>query len=162
MSISEQWNDVFTSNYGSPRLLLTEGIGLHVKDSDGRQYHDFLGGIATNIVGHAHPKVIKAVEDQIRTLSHVSNLYAHPQVLELAKKLQVLVGDDSARIFFCNSGAEANEAAIKVSRLTGKSKIVAFANSFHGRTMGALSITGQPGKSAPFEPLLPGVKFLRY
>jgi len=162
MSISEQWNDVFTSNYGSPRLLLTEGKGLHVKDSNGREFRDFLGGIATNIVGHAHPKVIKAVEDQIRTLSHVSNLYAHPQVLELAKKLQALVGDESARIFFCNSGAEANEAAIKASRLTGKSRIVAFTNSFHGRTIGALSITGQPGKAAPFEPLLPGVKFLKY
>ena len=162
MSISEQWKDLFTANYGSPRILLTEGKGLKVKDANGREYRDFLGGIATNIVGHAHPKVVKAVEEQVKTLSHVSNLYAHPQVLELSKKLQSLVEDDSARVFFCNSGAEANEAAIKVSRLTGRSKIVSFTNSFHGRTMGALSITGQPGKAAPFAPLLPGVKFLKY
>jgi acetylornithine aminotransferase len=121
-----------------------------------------LGGIATNILGHAHPAITTAVTEQLDQLTHVSNFYAHPQGLRLAEELQSLVGDQSARTFFCNSGAEANEAALKISRLTGRKKIVAFVNSFHGRTMGALSMTGQKSKREPFKPLIPHISFLPY
>ena len=105
---------------------------------------------------------MKAVTKQIATLGHVSNFYAHPNVLELAEKLQKMTGDKSARVFFCNSGAEANEAALKLSRKTGKYKIVATNESFHGRTMGALSLTGQPSKRNPFKPLLKGIKHVPF
>ena len=136
------WDDVFMANYGTPSLTLVKGAGNKVTDASGLEYLDFLGGIATNILGHAHPAIIAAVTKQLGELTHVSNFYAHPQGLLLAEELQSLVGDPSARTFFCNSGAEANEAALKISRLTGRTRIVAFTNSFHGRTMGALSMTG--------------------
>jgi acetylornithine aminotransferase len=116
-----------------------------------------LAGIATNVLGHAHPAIVKAVAKQVSVLGHVSNFYAHPNVLELAEKLQKMTGDKSARVFFCNSGAEANEAALKLSRRTGRSRIVATREAFHGRTMGSLSLTGQPSKRDPFKPLLGGV-----
>ena len=150
------------NNYGVPSLTLVKGEGLEVWDEKGKRYLDFLGGIATNVLGHSHPAIVKAVSKQIETLSHVSNLYAHQPGVELAEKLQEITKDSSARVFFCNSGAEANEAAIKLSRLTGRKEIVAAVGAFHGRTAGALSITGQPGKRTPFEPLLPGVKFVPY
>jgi len=150
------------ANYGTPQLTLVKGSGNKVIDSQGNQYLDFLGGIATNILGHAHPAIIEAVTKQLTELTHVSNFYAHPQGLTLAEELQSLVGNATARTFFCNSGAEANEAALKISRLTGKKKIVAFVNSFHGRTMGALSMTGQSGKRDPFKPLIPNISFLPY
>lgn len=158
----KQWDEVFMANYGTPHLTLVSGEGNKVTDSQGNEYLDFLGGIATNILGHAHPAISAAVANQLSELTHVSNFYAHPQGLRLATELQNLVGIQSARTFFCNSGAEANEAAIKISRATGRTRIVAFTNSFHGRTMGALSITGQSGKRDPFTPLLPGVKFLSF
>lgn len=150
-----QWNEVMLDNYGTPGIDLVRGEGIFLFDSSGRRYLDFLGGIATSLLGHAHPEIVSAVTKQISTLSHVSNLYAHPTALELAKKLTHMTG--GGRVFFCNSGAEANEAAIKISRLTGKSRIIATDGAFHGRTMGALSLTGQPNKRAPFESLLPGV-----
>ena len=150
------------ANYGTPSLTLVSGSGNKVKDSDGNEYLDFLGGIATNILGHAHPAITTAVTEQLNQLTHISNFYAHPQGLRLAEELQSLVGDQSARTFFCNSGAEANEAALKISRLTGRKKIVAFVNSFHGRTMGALSMTGQKSKREPFKPLIPHISFLPY
>ena len=156
------WDEVFMANYGTPSLTLVSGSGNKVKDSDGNEYLDFLGGIATNILGHAHPAITTAVTEQLNQLTHVSNFYAHPQGLRLAEELQSLVGDQSARTFFCNSGAEANEAALKISRLTGRKKIVAFVNSFHGRTMGALSMTGQKSKREPFKPLIPHISFLPY
>jgi acetylornithine aminotransferase len=158
----KHWNEVFMANYGTPSLTLVSGSGNKVKDSDGNEYLDFLGGIATNILGHAHPAITTAVTEQLDQLTHVSNFYAHPQGLRLAEELQSLVGDQSARTFFCNSGAEANEAALKISRLTGRKKIVAFVNSFHGRTMGALSMTGQKSKREPFKPLIPHISFLPY
>jgi acetylornithine aminotransferase len=158
----KSWDEVFMANYGTPQLTLVKGAGNKVIDSQGNQYLDFLGGIATNILGHAHPAIIAAVTKQISELTHVSNFYAHPPGLALAAELQSLVGDNTARTFFCNSGAEANEAALKISRLTGKKKIVAFVNSFHGRTMGALSMTGQSGKRDPFKPLIPHISFLPY
>ena len=158
----KSWDEVFMANYGTPQLTLVKGSGNKVIDSQGNQYLDFLGGIATNILGHAHPAIIEAVTKQLTELTHVSNFYAHPQGLTLAEELQSLVGNATARTFFCNSGAEANETALKISRLTGKKKIVAFVNSFHGRTMGALSMTGQSGKRDPFKPLIPNISFLPY
>ena len=150
-----KWNEVMMDNYGTPGIDLVRGEGIFLFDSSGRKYLDFLGGIATSLLGHAHPEIVSAVTKQISTLGHVSNLYAHPTALQLAKKLTEMTG--GGRVFFCNSGAEANEAAIKLSRLTGKRRIIATDGAFHGRTMGALSLTGQPNKRAPFEPLLPGI-----
>ena len=158
----KRWQRALQDNYGTPTIELVSGNGSVVKDSNGNTYLDFLAGIATNVLGHAHPAVVKAVTKQIATLGHVSNFYAHPNVLELAEKLQKMTGDKSARVFFCNSGAEANEAALKLSRKTGKYKIVATNESFHGRTMGALSLTGQPSKRNPFKPLLKGIKHVPF
>jgi acetylornithine aminotransferase len=149
-------------NYGIPEIELKSGKGLVVTDVNQKKYVDFLGGIATNILGHAHPAIVKAVSKQIAELGHVSNLYSHSVGLELAKKLQELTGDTSARVFFCNSGAEANEAALKISRKTDKRKIVATVGSFHGRTMGALSLTGQESKRRPFKPLLKDIKHVPF
>ena len=158
----KRWQRALQDNYGTPTIELVSGKGSVVKDSNGNTYLDFLAGIATNVLGHAHPAVVKAVTKQIATLGHVSNFYAHPNVLELAEKLQKMTGDKSARVFFCNSGAEANEAALKLSRKTGKYKIVATNESFHGRTMGALSLTGQPSKRYSFKPLLKGIKHVPF
>ena len=162
MKNQERWHAAMQNNYGIPPITLVKGRGIEVWDDNGNRYLDFLGGIATNVLGHAHPVIVKAVSNQIGKLGHVSNLYSHKPALELAEKLQDLANDPSARIFFCNSGAEANEAAIKISRLTGRNEIIAATGGFHGRTAGALAITGQDSKRAPFEPLLPGVKFVEF
>jgi acetylornithine aminotransferase len=156
------WSDVMQNNYGEPKINLTTGKGLIVTDVNGKKYLDFLSGIATNVLGHAHPAIVRAVSKQIATLGHVSNLYSHPAGLELARKLIEMTGDPTARVFFCNSGAEANEAALKLSRKTRKSRIVATSGSFHGRTMGALSLTGQPDKRNPFKPLLKNIKHVTF
>lgn len=157
-----RWSSVVQNNYGSPTIALVKGKGIVVTDADGKQYLDFLGGIATSILGHAHPAIVKAVTKQVSTLSHVSNFYAHPQAIELAEKLTSMTGDKNAKVFFCQSGAEANEAALKLSRRTGKVRVVAAQGAFHGRTMGALSLTGQPSKREPFLPLIKGVKHVPY
>jgi len=156
------WTKSLQSNYGTPVLELVSGKGATVIDSKGDQYLDFLAGIATNVLGHAHPAIVKAVTKQISTLGHVSNFYAHPNVLSLSEMLVKLTGDKSSRVFFCNSGAEANEAALKLSRKTGRTRIVATKDSFHGRTMGALSLTGQPTKSEAFKPLIKGITHVPY
>jgi acetylornithine/N-succinyldiaminopimelate aminotransferase len=156
------WNDVMQLNYGVPDITLVSGKGLLVTDENKKKYLDFLGGIATNILGHAHPVIVKAVCTQVAKLGHVSNFYIHPSGLALAKKLQELTGDNTARVFFCNSGAEANEAALKLSRKSGKTRIVATIGAFHGRTMGALSLTGQESKRAPFRPLLKDIKHVPF
>ena len=158
----KRWQKSIQDNYGTPTIELVSGKGSVVTDANGNTYLDFLAGIATNVLGHAHPAIIKAVSKQISTLGHVSNFYAHPNVLELAEKLQKLAGDKTARVFFCNSGAEANEAALKLSRKTGKYKVVATQEAFHGRTMGALSLTGQPSKRNPFKPLIKGIKHVPF
>ena len=158
----KRWQRSIQDNYGIPTTELVSGKGSVVKDVNGNTYLDFLAGIATNVLGHAHPAIVKSVSKQISTLGHVSNFYAHPNVLELAEKLQKMTGDKSARVFFCNSGAEANEAALKLSRKTGKYKVIATQEAFHGRTMGALSLTGQPSKRNPFKPLIKGVKHLPF
>ena len=156
------WSDVMQGNYGVPAITLKSGRGLVVTDTMGKKYLDFLGGIATNVLGHAHPVIVRAVSKQIATLGHVSNFYSHPSGIALAAKLQELTGDNTARVFFCNSGAEANEAALKLSRKTGRSKVVATTGSFHGRTMGALSLTGQPSKRNPFKPLVKNIKHVTF
>jgi acetylornithine aminotransferase len=161
-SASIFWDDVMMSNYGTPSRTFVSAKGALLKDEQGRTYVDFLAGIATNVLGHGHPAVIKAVTKQISTLAHVSNFFSHPQGLLLASRLQKMTGDSNARIFFCNSGAEANEAALKISRRTGRTRIVAAQGSFHGRTMGALSMTGQPSKREPFTPLLKGITHVPY
>ena len=157
-----RWSTVVQNNYGTPTIALVKGKGIVVTDADGKQYLDFLGGIATSILGHAHPAIVKAVTKQVSTLSHVSNFYAHPQAVALAEKLTAMTGDKNAKVFFCQSGAEANEAALKLSRRTGKVRVVAAQGAFHGRTMGALSLTGQPSKREPFLPLIKGVKHVPY
>lgn len=158
----KRWDSSLQNNYGRPAITLVKGKGILVADADGKSYMDFLGGIATNILGHAHPAIIKAITKQVSTLSHVSNFYAHPNAIELAEKLVAMTGDKNAKVFFCQSGAEANEAALKLSRRTGRVRAVAAQGAFHGRTMGALSLTGQPSKREPFLPLIKGVKHVPY
>ncbi|WP_414119938.1 acetylornithine transaminase [Corynebacterium nuruki] len=155
------WEAAVMPTYGTPAIELVSGTGSRVTDSDGKEYIDLLAGIAVNALGHAHPAVVKAVSDQIATLGHTSNIFAHPQVITLANKLRDLISPD-AHVFFSNSGAEANEAAFKTARLTGKSRILAAEHGFHGRTMGSLAMTGQPAKRAPFEPMPAGVEFYPY
>ncbi len=158
----KKWTQSLQSNYGTPTIELVSGKGAVLTDAQGNQYLDFLAGIATNVLGHAHPSIVKAVSKQVATLGHVSNFYSHPNAMELAAKLVKMTDDKSARVFFCNSGAEANEAALKLSRKTGRIKIVATQDAFHGRTMGALSLTGQPSKRDPFKPLIKGVTHVPY
>jgi len=157
-----RWNTVVQNNYGTPSIALTKGKGIVVTDADGKSYLDFLGGIATSILGHAHPAIVKAVSKQVSTLGHISNFYAHPNAITLAEKLVAMTGEKNVKVFFCQSGAEANEAAFKLSRRTGKVRVVAAQGAFHGRTMGALSLTGQPSKREPFLPLIKGVKHVPY
>ncbi|AWZ25387.1 aspartate aminotransferase family protein [Rhodococcus pyridinivorans] len=159
--LQQRWAGSLMNNYGVPKVALVAGDGAVLTDADGKQYLDLLGGIAVNSLGHRHPAIIEAVTAQLNQLGHVSNLYASPPVLELAEKLLDRFGHEG-RAFFCNSGTEANEAAFKIARLTGRPRIVACEKAFHGRTMGALALTGQPDKRAPFEPMPAGVEFVPY
>lgn len=162
-SLTSRWDSALMRNYGTPPLELVSGRGVTVTAADGREYVDLLGGIAVNALGHAHPAVVDAVSRQVAELGHVSNLYIHPTVVALAERLESLLAvDEPVRAFFCNSGAEANEAAFKIARRTGRSRILAAENGFHGRTMGALAMTGQPAKREPFEPMPAGVEFFPY
>jgi acetylornithine aminotransferase len=151
-SLVERFEASVMNTYGPPSLALVRGSGAVVVDEAGHSYVDLLGGIAVNLLGHAHPAVVAAVSAQIATLGHVSNLFAAPPTVALAERLLALAGRPGA-VFFANSGAEANEAAFKLSRRTGRIKVVATAGGFHGRTMGALALTGQPVKQDPFRPL---------
>ena len=159
---ADLWLQNLMSNYAVPSITLIKGKGSIVFDADGKKYIDMLGGIATNILGHSHPAVVSAVNRQIKTLSHVSNFYSHPNAIELAQILVRLTGDKQSRVFFAQSGAEVNEAAIKLSRKTGRTRIVAMTGSFHGRTMGSLSLTGQISKKIAFAPLLKNVKHVPF
>ncbi|MFE7193619.1 acetylornithine transaminase [Kitasatospora sp. NPDC057541] len=150
--LTERWQHAFTDNYGTPRIPLVRGEGSKLWDADGKEYTDLLGGIAVNALGTAHPAVVEAVTRQIATLGHVSNLFIAEPTVALAERLLHLDGRPG-RVFFCNSGAEANEAAFKISRRTGRTHLVALQGGFHGRTMGALALTGQPAKQDPFRPL---------
>lgn len=160
--LRQRWSNVMMRNYPTPEVVLTRGNGAVVYDADGNRYVDFVGGIAVNSLGHAHHAILSAVMEQLGTLGHVSNLYGSEPVIELAETLLAHFGDGDGRAFFCNSGAEANEAAFKLARLTGRRKIIACDEAFHGRTMGALALTGQPSKRAPFEPMPPGVVHVPY
>ncbi|MFD5467611.1 acetylornithine transaminase [Kitasatospora sp. NPDC127059] len=151
--LKDRWQHAFTDNYGTPRIPLVRGEGVKLWDADGKEYTDLLGGIAVNALGTAHPAVVEAVSRQIATLGHVSNLFMAEPTIALAERLLELDGRPGGRVFFCNSGAEANEAAFKISRRTGRTHLVALQGGFHGRTMGALALTGQPAKQAPFLPL---------
>ncbi|MFC5667857.1 acetylornithine transaminase [Kitasatospora misakiensis] len=150
--LTDRWRHSFTDNYGTPRIPLVRGEGSTLWDADGKAYTDLLGGIAVNALGTAHPAVVEAVGRQIATLGHVSNLFIAEPTVALAERLLELDGRPG-RVFFCNSGAEANEAAFKISRRTGRTHLVALQGAFHGRTMGALALTGQPAKQDPFRPL---------
>lgn len=154
----------------TPLALLVRGEGCHVWDADGKRYLDFLAGIAVNALGHAHPALVDAVSSQIATLAHVSNYFATPQQMELAERLRRITGAGvEGRVFLCNSGTEAIEVAFKLARLNqagadgaggARPRILSLQRSFHGRTMGALSLTGQPALQEPFAPLVPGVEHI--
>jgi acetylornithine aminotransferase len=161
--LQQRWEAVMMNNYGTPPVALARGEGAVVTDVDGKTYVDLLGGIAVNVLGHQHPAIIEAVTNQMTTLGHTSNLYATEPGVALAEELVALLGADAvARVFFCNSGTEANELAFKLTRLTGRTKLVAAQGAFHGRTMGSLALTGQPTKQAPFAPLPGEVTFVPY
>ncbi|MET0135336.1 MAG: acetylornithine transaminase [Kibdelosporangium sp.] len=161
MSFRQRWEAAMMNNYGTPELTLERGAGAYVWDADGNRYLDLVGGIAVNALGHAHPAIVAAVTGQIGKLAHTSNLYINPPALQLAERLLDLAGVEG-KVLFSNSGAEANETALKLSRRTGRTKLVATDGGFHGRTMGALTLTGQPGKRTPFEPLVPGVTHIPF
>lgn len=156
----KRWSNAFLSIYGTPEIQLVSGSGVVVKDSKNKKYLDFVSGIAVSSLGHSHPAVLKAIKDQSKKLVHTSNLYLNEPSLKLAEKLQSL-SKRKSKIFFCNSGAEANEAALKITRINKAGVALSLENSFHGRTFGALSLTGQKAKQAGFEPLVPGIEFLQ-
>ncbi|MEV6873565.1 acetylornithine transaminase [Amycolatopsis sp. NPDC051128] len=163
MDGQRHWQSALMDNYGTPKLTLVRGEGAKVWDADGKEYVDLVGGIAVNALGHAHPAIVEAVTEQITRLGHTSNLYVNPVAVELAEVLLDVAGlTGNGKVLFVNSGAEANEAALKISRLTGRTKVVAAEGAFHGRTMGALTLTGQPGKRDPFKPLVPGVEHVPF
>src|SRR5689334_6060170 len=156
--------DYLLQNYGRYPLTLVRGKGCHVYDTAGKRYLDFISGIGVNALGHAHPRIVKVIRDQAALLIHTSNLYYHQYQGPLAKRLAEMSG--LARTFFCNSGTEAVEGALKMAKAHGhaidpaKHEIIALDNSFHGRSIGALSVTGQPKYRHDFEPLMPGVRFV--
>ncbi|MEZ5191055.1 MAG: acetylornithine transaminase [Schumannella sp.] len=157
-TLQERYARVMMRTFGTPQAVLVRGEGARVWDADGREYVDFLAGIAVNALGHAHPAFVDAVAGQAATLAHVSNYFATPAQVVLAERLVRLTGGD--RVFFANSGTEAIEAGVKLARLhgaaTGRARILSLSGSFHGRTMGALSITGKPALQEPFAPMLAG------
>lgn len=151
--LTARWDRTLMHNFGTPRIPLVRGEGAHVWDAAGKRYTDFLGGIAVNSLGHAHPALVAAVTEQISTLGHVSNFFMAEPTVRLAERLVRLTGRPDGRVYFSNSGAEANEAAFKISRLTGRTHLVSATGGFHGRTMGALALTAQPHKQDGFHPL---------
>jgi len=159
--LTQRWQGSLMNNYGTPKLPLVRGAGAKLWDADGNEYTDFVGGIAVNALGHAHPAIVEAVSKQIAQLGHVSNLFIAEPPVALAERLLERFGRDG-KVFFCNSGAEANEGAFKIGRLTGRQHMVATTGGFHGRTMGSLALTGQPAKQAPFLPLPGDVTHVPY
>ncbi|MEO9240324.1 MAG: acetylornithine transaminase [Jatrophihabitantaceae bacterium] len=170
IELSRRWSASMMDNYGTPPIALDHGIGTRVWDVDGREYLDFIGGIAVSALGHAHPAIVEAVSRQVARIAHTSNLAMHEPGVLLAERLQALLGASDARVFFSNDGTEANECALKMSRLHGRRLdptgnrlgVVSTRNSFHGRTMGSLAITGNPAKREPFEPLPGPVRFVEF
>lgn len=168
-ALTARWAAVMMPNYGTPPVALARGEGCRVWDADGVEYLDLIAGIAVSALGHAHPTLVEAVTRQIGTLAHTSNLAMHEPGIRLAERLVELLGGDG-RVFFCNDGAEANEAAFKLARRHGRRldpaggrlEVVAAEGGFHGRTFGALALTGNPAKREPFAPLPGPVTFVPY
>jgi len=165
MTWHDRYDTAMMKTLSPPLAVLVRGEGCYVWDENGTKYLDFLGGIAVNSLGHAHPDMVAAAQQQIATLAHISNYFASPSQIELAERLKRLTGaGDAGRVYFCNSGAEANEAAFKLARLNTaggrRSRILALNDSFHGRTMGALALTGKPLMRGPFEPVPGGVQHI--
>ena len=171
-ALQQRWNAAMMGNYGTPPLALSRGQGAEVWDADGRRYLDLLAGIAVNALGHAHPAIVDAVTRQLRTLGHTSNLYLTEPGIALAERLlELLEATGEGRVFFANSGTEANECALKLARRHGaehavagvpRDEVIACHDAFHGRTMGALAVTGNPPKREPFAPLPGPVTFVMY
>jgi acetylornithine/N-succinyldiaminopimelate aminotransferase len=169
--MTQGWQERYAASlmntFGPPKLLLTRGSGAHVWDAEGREYVDLLGGIAVNALGHAHPALVEAVTAQLSTLGHISNFFTSEPQIELAERLLSLLSSgvepvETGRVFFTNSGTEANEAALKMTRRTGRTHLVAAQEAFHGRTMGALALTAKAAYRTPFEPLPGRVTFVPY
>ena len=164
-AVLDGYDRALMQTFGRPKRVFVRGEGCYVWDADGRRHLDLLAGIAVNALGHAHPTVLAAITGQISTLGHVSNFFATPAQVALAERLAGMVdpeGSAEARVFFANSGTEANEAAFKITRMTGRTKIISTEGAFHGRSMGALAITHNPKYRAPFEPLPGDVVFVPY
>ena len=160
--LQERYSGAVMNTFGPPALALARGEGAHVWDTDGNEYVDLLAGIAINALGHAHPALVEAVTGQLSTLGHVSNFFATEPQVTLAERLLALLGWSDGRVFFSNSGTEANEAALKLTRRTGRTRLIAAEGSFHGRTMGALALTSKAAYREPFEPLPGDVTFVPY
>ena len=160
--LHERYAASLMNTFGPPKLVLTRGEGARVWDEDGKSYVDLLGGIAVNALGHGHPALVEAVTTQLSTLGHVSNFFATRPQVELAERLLALLDSGAGKVFVANSGAEANEAAFKLTRRTGRTHVVAAEGGFHGRTMGALALTSKAAYREPFEPLPGGVTFVPY
>jgi len=159
---TERYAASLMNTFGPPKLTLVRGAGAHVWDADGKDYVDLLGGIAVNALGHGHPALVEAVTTQLQTLGHISNFFTSPAQVELAEKLVALLDAGPAKVFFTNSGTEANEAAFKLTRRTGRTHVVAAEGGFHGRSMGALALTSKAAYREPFEPLPGQVTFVPY
>ncbi|MDN5727826.1 MAG: aminotransferase class III-fold pyridoxal phosphate-dependent enzyme, partial [Propionibacteriales bacterium] len=160
-SVLERYTGALINTFGTPKRVFVRGEGVHVWDADGRKYLDLLSGLAVLGLGHAHPLVTSAIMSQLSTLGHVSNFFATPAQVELAERLSAFIGDET-KVFFANSGTEANEAAFKITRLTGRKRIISTVGAFHGRSLGALALTHNPKYREPFEPLPGEVTFVEY
>jgi acetylornithine/N-succinyldiaminopimelate aminotransferase len=161
-AVLDAYAESVMNTFGTPKRVFVRGEGCYLWDAEGRRYLDLLSGLAVNALGHAHPTVLSAVTGQIATLGHVSNFFATPPQVALAERLGRMTGADEARVFFTNSGTEANEAAFKITRMTGRNKIISTEGAFHGRSMGALALTHNPKYRTPFEPLPSEVIFVPY
>jgi len=163
--VQERYAGALMNTFGTPKLVLARGEGPYVWETEGRRYLDLLGGIAVNALGHGHPALVEAVTTQLRTLGHVSNFFATEPQVALAERLLDLLGattGSGGKVFFTSSGTEANEAAFKLTRRTGRTHLVSTEGSFHGRTMGALALTSKAAYREPFEPLPGQVTFVPY
>jgi acetylornithine/N-succinyldiaminopimelate aminotransferase len=161
-AVLDAYTESVMNTFGTPKQVFVRGEGCYIWDAEGRRYLDLLSGLAVNALGHAHPTVLSAVTGQIATLGHVSNFFATPPQVALAERLSRMTGASEARVFFTNSGTEANEAAFKITRMTGRSKIISTEGAFHGRSMGALALTHNEKYRIPFEPLPGEVIFVPY
>jgi len=161
-ALTSRYEHALMNTFGAPKRVLVRGEGCYVWDADGRRYLDLLGGLAVNSLGHAHPFVTAAVTSQLATLGHISNFFASPPQIALAERLLGLLDAGDGRVFFTNSGTEANEAAFKLTRRTGRTRIVSTVGAFHGRSMGSLAVTWKPAYREAFAPLPGDVTFVEY